>query len=95
MAETRIYYQGKAFWTEECFIELLSYYICQTFENIGLNTFNTSLINIYDGCDGNREGVFLGMVTMRFDRHITRPAAQSVHMNRAGCCAKSPDFEPY
>ncbi len=80
MAETRIHYQGKAFWTEECFIELVSEYICQTFESIGLNNFNSNLISIYDGCDGNREGVFVGMVTIRL-KYITNNTDKSTLIN--------------
>jgi hypothetical protein len=81
MAELRIDYQGKAFWTEECFIELLSKYICQTFENIGLNTFNASLMNIYMDCDGNRSGVCVGYVNILFNENITNNTDKTTLIN--------------
>ena len=70
MADTKINYKGKGFWIEECFIELLSDYIAQTFETIGLNTFSTRLLQIYDDCDSNRSGESSGMVGILLDKYI-------------------------
>ncbi|MCM0667027.1 hypothetical protein [Flavobacterium tyrosinilyticum] len=70
MADTKINYRGKGFWIEESFIELLSEYISKTFETIGLNTFSTNLLQIYNDCDTNRSGESTGMVGILLDRYI-------------------------
>jgi hypothetical protein len=55
MATTRIEYQNKGFWIEDLFIEVLSHFICQTYENSGVNTFNSSVLDVYESCDMNRK----------------------------------------
>ncbi len=69
--DTHIKYQGKGFWISECYIELLSQYICEVFESIGLNTFNQDILSIYEDCDVNRKGVNYGMVNILLDEYIT------------------------
>lgn len=81
MAETRIHYQGKAFWTEECFIELISKYICLTYETIGLNTFSPGLMDVYICCDGNRSGVCVGYVNILFNQYITNTTDKMAMIN--------------
>lgn len=81
MADTKINYKGKGFWIGECFIELLSEYIAQTFETIGLNTFSTNLLQIYDDCDTNRSGESSGMVGILLDKYITSIEDQNILIN--------------
>jgi hypothetical protein len=47
-------YNGKGFYLEELFIEIVSHFICQSYENIGLNSFNLALIEVYEYCEMNR-----------------------------------------
>ncbi|MFB0497354.1 hypothetical protein ABID99_003591 [Mucilaginibacter sp. OAE612] len=68
--ESNIIYKGKGFWIPEGFIEVLSQYICETFENIGVNTFSANLKKIYGSCDGNRSGGYSGMVSIPLDQCI-------------------------
>ena len=68
--ETRINYQGQGFWIPEAFIEILSQFICETFEGLGLNNFSAALQGIYDDCDGNRSGEKIGVVNISFDYYI-------------------------
>ena len=71
MGTTRIIYQGKGFWIPPSFIEVLSDYICQTFETIGVNTFSQNLQNVYVSCDLNRKGESYGMVSFLLDAYVT------------------------
>jgi len=66
-----IEYKDKGFWIPEAFIEVISDYICLTFEDIGLIIFSENLQEIYDDCDSNRKGVKLGMVNISLDDYIT------------------------
>jgi hypothetical protein len=56
MQETTVNYNNQKFWIKESFLELLSHYICETFEEIGVSTFNPVLWDIYDSCDLNKVG---------------------------------------
>jgi hypothetical protein len=69
-----IEYQEKGFWIDPFFIEVLSDYICQTFETIGVNTFSQKLQNLYVRCDLNRKGQSYGMVNILFDKYVTNPS---------------------
>lgn len=55
MSTTGVEYQNKMFWMEDLFIEVISHFICQSYENIGLNNFNINLLGIYETCDSNRK----------------------------------------
>ena len=55
MSAIRIGYQNKGFWIEDIFIEVLSHFICESYENIGLNNFNSNVIGVYESCDMNRK----------------------------------------
>lgn len=81
MAEIYIKYQNQGFWIQERFIEILSIYICQSFESIGLNTFNPNLIKIYNDCDTNRSGINMGMANILFDKYITNPNDKTILVN--------------
>src|SRR4051812_22834202 len=70
MASTKIRYNSKGFWIPEEFIELLSEYICQAFESIGINTFSENLKEIYETCSSNRHGGRVGMVNISMDGYI-------------------------
>jgi hypothetical protein len=48
--------------------------MCETFNNIGIDTFSGGLQDIYEDCDLNREGVSIGIVTVLFDKYITNDA---------------------
>jgi hypothetical protein len=65
-----IEYKEKGFWIPEAFIEVLSEYICQTMESIGLNTLSENLQEIYENCNANRKGVNLGIVNILFDDYV-------------------------
>jgi hypothetical protein len=67
MREIDIKYNNQCFGIKDCFIELLSQYICETFEEIGLSNFNLVLTGIYDDCDINRSGVALSSVSIILD----------------------------
>ncbi|MBN2746086.1 MAG: hypothetical protein JXR34_05110 [Bacteroidales bacterium] len=67
MKEIEIKYNSQRFWIKEYFIELLSQYICETFEEIGLSSFNTILTGIYDDCDMNRSGEACQSVNILLD----------------------------
>ena len=71
MGTIRIKYQGKGFWIPPSFIEVLSDYICQTFETIGVDTFSQNLQNIYRSCDANRLGESFDMVNILLDAYVT------------------------
>lgn len=81
MADTKISYKGKGFWIEECFIELLSDYISKTFETIGLNSFSTNLLKIYNDCDSNRSGENIGMVGILLDDYINNIDDKNILIN--------------
>ena len=68
--ETRVTYQNKGFWIPEGFVVVLSQYICNAFETIGLDKFSPDLIKIYHSCDGNRTGEHHYMVGLRFDNKV-------------------------
>ena len=68
---TYIKFNSHGFWIHQAFIEVLSEYICQIFENIGVNTFSQNLQEIYSICDSNRNGENIGMVGIPFNRTIT------------------------
>lgn len=62
--ETRIKYRNKGFWINEHFVEVISKYLCEAFEYAGLSNFSQNLQDVYDSCDSNRSGVFIGMVNI-------------------------------
>ncbi|MBN2746087.1 MAG: hypothetical protein JXR34_05115 [Bacteroidales bacterium] len=72
MSQIIIKYNSQCFWINDHFIELLSQYICETFEDIGLSTFNSALSRIYFDCDFNRSGEAIQMVSIRLDNIITQ-----------------------
>lgn len=63
-------YKEKGFWIPESFIEVLSQFICEAFESIGLNSFSDNLQRLYRSCDYNRNGSSLGMVNIPLNRSI-------------------------
>ncbi len=72
MSDAKIEYNNQCFWIDEHFIELLSQYICETFEDIGLSTFNSVLSNIYFNCDFNKSGEAMQMVDIDLDKINTQ-----------------------
>ncbi|HZY37671.1 MAG TPA: hypothetical protein VFE53_13530 [Mucilaginibacter sp.] len=64
---THISYKDKGFWIPESFIEVLSQYVCETFESIGLDNFSSALLEIYDDCHFNRNGSNVEMVNNGLD----------------------------
>jgi len=66
----RIKYKNKGFWIPEEFIEVLSQYVCEAFERIGVDTFSPNLKKVYISCDANRGGSAIGMVGIPLDRYI-------------------------
>jgi hypothetical protein len=72
MSDAKIEYNNQCFWIDEHFIELLSQYICETFEDIGLSTFNSVLSYIYINCDFNRSGEAMQMVDIDLDKISTQ-----------------------
>lgn len=77
----KIEYKEKGFWIHYFNIELLSQYICETMESIGLNTFNQNLNGIYFSCDLNRTGENYGMVGIPLDRYITNTSDKATMIN--------------
>lgn len=59
--------QGKGFWINPNFIQLISQYICQVFESNGLNTYSTEMQEMYIDFDLNRTGECLSFVNILFD----------------------------
>jgi hypothetical protein len=78
---TYIHFNSHGFWIHQAFIEVLSDFICETFENIGIDTFSRGLQDIYEDCDLNRKGVSIGMVTILFDKYITNTADKIALIN--------------
>lgn len=76
-----ITFKSKGFWIPECFIEVLSDYICETFESIGINTFSKNVENVYMSCKFNREGSLIGMVNISLDRNITNDEDKATLIN--------------
>lgn len=68
--ETIIKYKEKGFWINQAFLEILSQFVCEAFENIGLSTFSSNLKDIYEDCNSNRKGEKIGMVNILFDDSI-------------------------
>ncbi|OCX54251.1 hypothetical protein BEL04_08315 [Mucilaginibacter sp. PPCGB 2223] len=68
---SKIKFNSLGFWIHQAFIEVLSEYICETFESIGVNTFSAGLQKIYGYCDFNRQGANVGMSNILFDNGIT------------------------
>jgi len=66
-----IKFNNKGFRIPSSFIEVLSDYVCETFENIGIDTFSANLQKIYIGFDLNRKGEAIGMVNILLDKYIT------------------------
>jgi len=69
--ETFIEYKNQGFWIPESFIEILSHFLCLTYEQSGLNTYSENLLEIYSNCDANRSGINAGMVNILFDKYLT------------------------
>lgn len=59
--------QGKGFWINPIFIELVSQYICETMEGNGINTYTPEMQEMYIDFDTNRTGQCLGFVNILFD----------------------------
>lgn len=78
---TYLRYNSHGFWIHQTFVEILSEYICKTFEKIGVDTFSTNLQELYRICDANRNGEFIGMVGISFDRTITNNDDKSTIIN--------------
>lgn len=76
-----IEYNEKGFWIPESFIEVLSQYICETFENIGLSSFSENLTSIYDNCNANRIGVRVGMVDISLNDYIVSQSDKTELIN--------------
>ncbi|MGY0041042.1 hypothetical protein [Pedobacter sp. NJ-S-72] len=79
--EAYIKYEGKGFWIPESFIEVLSDFICNTYENLGLNTFSQSLQKIYYECYYNRNGENIGVVNILLDNHISNQTDKNSLIN--------------
>lgn len=81
MGTINVIYQGIGFWIRPSYIEVLSEYVCETFESIGVSTFSQGLQNIYIECDSNRKGENIGMVDILFDLFITSSNDKTSLMN--------------
>lgn len=64
-------YNSHGFWIHQAFVEVLSEYFCETFENIGVSTLSDNMQEIYSICDTNRNGEAIGMVNISFDDTIS------------------------
>ncbi|MDO3641331.1 hypothetical protein [Mucilaginibacter sp. L3T2-6] len=78
---TYIKFNSHGFWIHQAFVEVLSDYICQTFEDLGVDTFSENLKKIYRICDSNRLGENIGMVGIPFDRTITNNADKVIMLD--------------
>ncbi len=82
MRDTYIHYKDKGFWIQSLFIEVLSEYICQAFEEIGLDKFNKNLNDLYMTLDGNRSGEYSwGIVGISFNRTIVTDEDKTLLFN--------------
>ena len=80
-SESRIKFNNKAFWMHQIFIEVLSYYLCKSFENIGLINFSEDLQTLYMNCEGNKEGTSIGMANIPIHRCLLTESDRSVFLN--------------
>jgi hypothetical protein len=78
---TLIKYQNKGIWLNEAFIEVLSQYLCETFETIGINEFSQNLSKLYYSLDGNRAGEYYGMVNILLDQYVLTAADKDFLIN--------------
>ena len=78
---TYLKYQNHGFWIPQYFLEVLSEYICETFENIGITTFSQGLQDIYGDCDSNRKGESIGMVNILFEESVTNSDDEAALIN--------------
>jgi hypothetical protein len=77
-SEALIQYKEKGFWIPEAFIEVLSQYICEAYEQIGLDEFPENLKEIYNECDSNRSGASIGMVNILLDEYIVNESEKNL-----------------
>ncbi|NOW94494.1 hypothetical protein [Mucilaginibacter sp. SG564] len=68
--QTNISYRDKGFWISESFIEVLSQYICESFEKIGISNISSNLQKTYTQCNANRSGAYRGMVDVFLDDYV-------------------------
>jgi hypothetical protein len=67
---TCIEYNDNRFWLIENFIEILSQYICKSFESTGVDNVSENLRDLYGQCDNNRLGNNTGMVGLSLDDYV-------------------------
>ncbi|WP_419698165.1 hypothetical protein [Mucilaginibacter sp. NFX135] len=79
--QANINYRGKGFWISESFIEVLSQYICETFENIGVNRLSQNLQKLYGQCDANRSGAYANMVDIFLDSLVDNEADKYIFID--------------
>jgi hypothetical protein len=79
--ESLIKYNNKGFWIPEAFIEVLSEYICKTFEAIGFDTFSLNLKKLYDECNSNRDGENIEIVNISLDRYVSNEIDKTTLIN--------------
>lgn len=67
MSEVLIKRNGKSFWINPNFIQLVSQYVCQVFETNELHTYSQEMQEMYIDFDLNRTGECLSFVNIIFD----------------------------
>jgi hypothetical protein len=71
MAQTRIKYKNdKGFWIPEACMEIVSNYICEAFEQRGLDNRPEWYMDLYDDFEVARKGVLIGMLVILFESTI-------------------------
>lgn len=76
-----IEYQNKGFWILEPFIEIISDFLCKTYESMEISKFNGNLMKIYHNCNANRTGVNIGMVNILLENYLVSQSDQATFVN--------------
>jgi hypothetical protein len=78
---TTIEYNSQVFWIPPYFIEVLSDYICQVFESVGLANLPPNIQKGYIYCVLNRNGEAIGMVDIPLDGFLKNDTDKAVFID--------------
>ncbi|MGY3215410.1 hypothetical protein [Mucilaginibacter sp. HD30] len=77
----KIDYDGNGFWIHEAFIEVLSEFVCRTFENTGLPNLTANIQDLYIDFDTNRSSAYSGFVELLLDDNVISPKDKTQFLN--------------
>jgi len=81
MGLATIEYRGKNFLIPDSFIELLSQFICEAMERIGIHSFPYNLQQLYEDCDYNRLGQSIGIVDISLDEFVVSELDKTIFIH--------------